>query len=111
MITKKLGVDFFVEEVEKKFFSAPAFTLNPEEVLDNHTNETGTYVREHPDGWTISGRIVEDYYYWVNDFEASHPVYGRVWGNFEDEVYCDTEEGYEHFMKYHHPCAWDYYDI
>jgi hypothetical protein len=111
MITKKLGVDFFVEEEQKKFFSAAAYTLNPEEVLENHNRETGTFVRVHPDGWIISGRIVEDYYYWVNDFEAIHPVYGRVWGNFEEEVYVDTEEGFQDFMNKHEPHAWDYYDI
>lgn len=111
MITKKLGVDYCKEEVEKNFYSAFALTLDPEEVLENHKHETGTYTRVHSDGWTITGKISEDYYYWVNDFEATHPVFGKVWGNFEEEVFADTEEGFQDFMNKHEPHAWDYYDI
>ena len=59
-------------------FDHQAITLRPEEVLENHKQETGTYERTHSDGWTIKGEIREDYYYWINEFEASHPVYGRV---------------------------------
>lgn len=65
----------------------------------------------HPDGWTVVGALQEDYYVWVNDFEASHPFFGKVWGNFESQVYADSEEGYQHFMKHHSPEAWDYWDI
>jgi hypothetical protein len=58
-------------------------------------------------GWTIEGAINEDYYSWVNEFEAVHPVFGKVWGNFEIEVYADSEEGYEDFVKNHEPEDWD----
>lgn len=68
-------------------------------------------IGENDSGWVISGEIHEDYYQWVNDFEAVHPVYGKVWGNFELEVYADTEEGYNHFIENHPPEEWDYWDI
>ena len=68
-------------------------------------------IGKNESGWEISGEIHEDYYCWVNDFEAIHPTYGKVWGNFEDKVFADTEEGYNHFIKNHPPESWDYWDI
>jgi hypothetical protein len=102
---------------EKKFdldkwnHSAPAYTLSPDEVLENHHEQTGHHTRTHADGWTISGFISEDYYYWVNAFEASHPVFGRVWGDFEETVYADSQLAFDVFFRDHGPDAWDYYDI
>lgn len=76
-----------------------AFTLDPSEL------------GEHASGWVISGEIHEDWYEWVNEFEATHPDFGRVWGNFEEVVYADSEEAFEHFYKNHPPNEWDYWDI
>jgi hypothetical protein len=76
-----------------------ANTLDPED-LGNH-----------PDGWTISGHVQEDYYEWVNDFEASHPRFGKVWGDFGEAVHADSEEGFNDFVKNHPPREWDYDDI
>lgn len=98
-------------DLNKEEYGSPARTLEPVEVLENHKDETGQYSRTHPDKWTISGVIVEDYFYWVNDFEASHPIYGRVWGNFEDIVYADSEEGFQNFVANHPAYEWDYEDI
>lgn len=109
MITKKFNVDYFTDVMT---YPSLACTLNPEEVFPvDHRDETGTFTRTHADGWTITGTIVEDYFYWVNSFEAVHPCYGRVWGNFEEEVYCDSEEGFLDFMTRHKPELWDYHDI
>jgi hypothetical protein len=47
----------------------------------------------------------------VSDFEAFHPVFGRVWGNFEDVVYADSNEAYDAFFQAHTPNTWDYQDI
>lgn len=89
-----------VKEFGKDFFSSGgALTLSPGAI--------GT----HKDGWTITGEIHEDYYEWVNDFKASHPKYGKVWGNFESEVFATDEKAFKHFYKYHAPDAWDYGDI
>lgn len=76
-----------------------AFTLMPDQI--------GT----HESGWTITGKIHEDYYAWVNDFEAIHPVFGKVWGDFENEVFADSEAGFNHFYENHPPTEWDYGDI
>lgn len=106
MVVKEYGVDFTSE--------GGALTLNSYEVhkLDeDDENEDGVHTRTHPDGWTISGEIHEDYYEWVKDFEATHPLYGRVWGDFEDKVFADSEEGFAHFWHHHQPKAWDYDDI
>lgn len=93
-------------------FHSQARTLSAEQVFGpGHNWETGSHSFTHPDGWTISGVIVEDYCYWVNIFEASHPVHGRVWGNFEEEVCADSEEGFTAFLADHPYEEWDYYDI
>ncbi len=76
-----------------------ALTLHPSELGVNES------------GWSISGQVHEDYYEWVNYFEAVHPVFGRVWGDFEDVVYADSEEAFNDFYKNHEPIHWDYWDI
>lgn len=96
MVTKRYGKDF--GNTMRPRYSA-ALTLYPEDL--------GT----HEDGWTVTGDVVEDYYEWVNEFEAIHPVFGRVWGDFEHEVYADSEEGFAHFFEHHPPNEWDYGDI
>lgn len=79
--------------------TSPALTL-PADII-------GT----HPSGWTVQGDVMDDYYQWVNDFSATHPRYGRVWGNFEDTVKASSQAAYNHFVKNHPPESWDYYDI
>jgi hypothetical protein len=34
-----------------------------------------------------------------------------VWGDFEKEVYADSEEAFADFYAKHEPHAWDYWDI
>lgn len=62
-------------------------------------------------GWTVEGKVHEDYYTWVNEFKASHPKFGLVWGDFEKSVMAYSKEGYEDFIKSHPPVSWDYGDI
>jgi hypothetical protein len=98
--------------IEKRFdVNGMAYTLSPEEVCENHGFRTGMSQRTHADGWTVSGYITEDYYYWVNDFSATHPEFGKVWGDFEDVVYADSEEAFQDFFEKHTPESWDYEDI
>lgn len=52
-----------------------------------------------------------DLFYWVEEFEATHPVYGRVFGDFGCEVMADSEEGFNDFFEKHAPYAWDFQDI
>ena len=72
--------------------------------------ETGLF----EDGWTINAEIQEDYYKWINDFEAvkydGDKVY-TVKGNFENEVICSSLEALEDFLTNHMPEEWDYWDI
>ena len=47
----------------------------------------------------------------VAEYKAIHQTFGKVWGNFEDKVFADSEEGYNHFIENHPPERWDYWDI
>lgn len=101
-IVKRFGVDFES--------AGGALTLDPSEVCSNG-EDRGKHTKLHNDGWEITGVVQEDYFVWVNYFEANHPKYGRVWGDFEEEVFADSEEGFKNFYDNHAPEAWDYYDI
>jgi len=68
------------------------------------------YIGTHENGWTITGKIKEDYYEWVNEFHAIKN--GKiVFGDFESQVYASDEETYQEFIKEFPPHAWDYGDI
>lgn len=92
-----------------------AYTLHAESICEAHMKEEDVrdivYSRTHPDGWTISAKPKADWFVWVSEFDAIHPQYGRVWGNFEVSVEADSEEGFTHFFENHTPYAWDYGDI
>ena len=103
MVIKKFGVDFHSH--------GGALTLPQSYVVDNEDVESGTHTRTHDSGWTITGMLHEDYFVWVNEFEAKHPVYGEVKGDFEREVVATSQEAFEHFYRHHPPEAWDYQDI
>lgn len=103
-IVKRFGVDFHSE--------AGALTLNVSEVSDADPEpEGGVHTRTHADGWTITGRVHEDYFTWVNEFEATHRTLGRVAGDFEGEVRASSEEAFADFYEKHGPHAWDYAEI
>jgi hypothetical protein len=85
--------------VSKRFDPWSASTLRPRH-LGTHNN-----------GWTIDGKVHEDYYEWVNYFEATHLLHGRVWGDYEEELEADTKEALDDFMKEFPPENWDYGDI
>ena len=77
-----------------------ARTLTPEDLGLNEQS-----------GWTIDGAIMEDYYEWVNSFTATHPLYGTIVGDYEDQITGDSQEALDHFIEHHPPDIWDYYDI
>lgn len=105
MITKKAGIDF-------EYNNEMALTLDPWTVRPNDSDVVkSTCSRTHENGWTVSGYVHEDYAEWVNQFEAHHPDFGRVWGDFEEEVFADSEEGFEDFYRNFPPNVWDYADI
>ncbi len=91
----------YIEEFQRpKNFQSWANTLMPEDL--GHHEESG---------WTVTGTICEDYYEWVNDFEAFHAQYGWVKGNFETEVRAKSKKAYNHFREFFNPTEWDYWDI
>lgn len=66
------------------------------------------------DCWEIKADIHEDYYKWINDFEAVKHDEDKVYivkGNFENEVICSSLEALEDFLTNHMPNEWDYDDI
>lgn len=99
MITKTFGVDFY---------SADGALTLPSELVGHSMPHVW---KIHSSGWAIRGEIKEDWSDWVNEFEAVHPVFGKVWGDFDKLVYADSEEAFEHFFGCHTPEAWDYQDI
>jgi len=107
LIRKKYGVDFKSERDE----GGATLTLRQSDICTDRRIKEGTHSRTHESGWTISGSLREDYYVWVNKFNATHPEYGRVWGDFQREVFADSEEGYQHFWINHKPHSWSYWDI
>lgn len=116
-ITKTFDKDF--SHLFGEYHYSKALTLSVTAVMGiPNCVETGlvfdrdtVYSYIHDSGWTISGKLRADWFIWVNDFEASHPKYGRVWGNFEKEVHADSEDGFNDFWTHHQPKAWDYGDI
>lgn len=88
-----------------------ARTLPVSYVTNIKNPQTTKYCRTHDSGWTIFGKVNEDYYSWVNEFIATHEEYGVVSGDFESQVYADSEEGYKHFVENHPVEEWDYDDI
>lgn len=107
---------------EKKYvlnFSSQARTLSPEKILGDKFNvlecnsnySSPEFLVIHENGWTISGTVSEDYYVWINEFHASHPIFGSVGGDFEDFIYASSEEAFENFLEHYPYDEWDYYDI
>ena len=94
-----------------KVSQSEALTLNPSEVCEGHRKEVGQHTRVHEDGWTITGDIEEEYFFWVNEFSAVHPKYGMVWGNFEKTVYATSKRAFKHFCENHPYESWDYCEI
>ena len=100
---------------DTQYVSSPAYTLDPQEVKEDakyeDANNDKIHSRTHADGWTIKGVISEDYYMWVNDFEATKEDGSFVRGNFEDKIEASSVEALKDFLKNHTPSFWDYWDI
>lgn len=96
----RVGVDWPKKDPNVDYdCGGDAITLRPRDI--------GT----HESGWSISGEIHEDYYMWVNDFEANHDKHGALTGNYQSYIYAESIEAFESFYKNHPPEWWDYGDI
>lgn len=100
MATHPRNIDFIddVYAVTYDIQGHDAFTLDADDI------------GVHEDGWAINGKVWEDYFTWVNEFEAIKNG-KRVWGDFEKVVYCTSLEALEDFLENHKPDTWDYWDI
>jgi hypothetical protein len=98
------------EPYEDYPYDDSALTLR-EEVLgeDAEIGVETTYLNES--GWTITATLTEDYFYWINDFKATHKDFGVVEGDFEEGINATSKEAFAHFYKHHTPKSWDYGDI
>lgn len=99
-----------IEIVQHKRKGCPARTLSCLVVSETRDHE-GQSSRTHENGWTVSGVVKYDYYRWVNDFVAKHPVYGTVRGNFESVVYATSKKAYKMFTEAFDVVEWDYQSI
>jgi uncharacterized protein (TIGR02996 family) len=104
-VVKRYGTDFASRWT--------ALTLSPSQInQDGHDAKPWVeHTRTHADGWTITGTLSHDYVGWVNEFYATHPHHGVVWGDFESLVFASSEEAYQDFYSKHAPEEWCYEDI
>jgi hypothetical protein len=100
-IIKIAGIDYLYDDEY-------ALSLDVKEVAkDSNTIHGKIYSRVHGDSWRITGEVIEDHFAWVGYFEAEHPKFGDVWGNFDDKVYADSEDAFKNFYKKHKPYSWN----
>jgi hypothetical protein len=58
------------------------------------------YTKQHNNGWIISATITNDgKNKWIDHFEARHPKYGTVVGDFNKQVVSKTKPAFEDFVK------------
>lgn len=111
---------------QKQFYDQAIWTLDPESVLENvpigdwTLDRAKIYTRTHDSGWTISGKISNDWYSWVEEFRATHEKFGTVVGFnytgidatiYDTSVYATSEEGLRDFIETHTPRIFDLGDI
>lgn len=67
----------------------------------------------HDSGWTVTGTVSADYYAWVKEFVATHPVHGTVAANDEGNcsLYISSQKALKHFLKCHPLEIFDLHDI
>jgi len=106
LICKGKGIDF-------NCFDDCMLVLSFEEVVedDQIAQLDRVYTKTHPDGWTITASLNEDWFWFVRHFEARHPKFGCVAGDFEHKVFADSEEAFDHFFVHHGPQEFDCGDI
>lgn len=72
------------------------------------------YNRTHKNGWTISGKIVEDWVSWVPFITAFHKSHGIIYGDFSEEIIVvsdNPDAALSHLLNNNTPLVWNSYDI
>lgn len=111
MLSLKFGIDFGINlSIYEKII------LDTKEVSDNiyeegNFEQNKIYQKTHDDGWTIKAKIESDYYSWISNFEAFHPTFGKIIGNLEEEIICESLAVYNNFVKNHPLEIFNIYDI
>ncbi len=113
-----------IEEFGSELKNMEMMVLDPSNLTDDEL-ETGTkpksnqvdvlgnkvWRKTHPSGWTIEGIIEEDYYLYVDEFTAIHPIYGTIIAYLDDEIIASSKEAYDHFIENHPLEIFDLGDI
>lgn len=110
---KRIAVDFYEFKIDLK--SKNISILQADQVLNGisvNILETDlikifgddvryqTFTKDHSSGWTIKGKIVSDHYTWIEEFSATHSLYGKI-EKIDDTIYTNSMSGYQHFIKNH----------
>ena len=75
------------------------------------TNSNGEYTFTHDNGWTITSKPNCDHYVWITKFNASHPIYGKVWSDdLNKSINGDNCEALQVFLKVCPLCKFDQND-
>ena len=61
-------------------------------------------------GWSMLGKVHEDYFYWIEEFTAFKDL-DIVFGNFLEKVFCSSLEALEDFLENFEVERWDFADI
>jgi hypothetical protein len=56
-------------------------------------------------------QIVSDYYVWIENFIAVHPIYGTIIADLRNEIIADSKEAYDNFIINHPMKEFDLWDI
>jgi hypothetical protein len=88
-----------------------ACTLPLTAVAEAEEVRDGTFTKVHPDGWTITGDLVQEWVCFVNNFSAVNQNGDWVRGDFGTVVWASSEEAFDDFVAAHPFHEWDYEDI
>jgi hypothetical protein len=121
-IYKKNGYKFniFYDDLTKEYINGIVgqhldISFNPWDISNKKKLEYDKqYSRTHKNGWTISGKIVEDWVSWVPFITAFHKKYGVIYGDFSEEIIVvldNPDEALFHFLDNNTPLVWNSYDI
>ncbi len=112
-IIKKQGIDYGFKSFDHKSI---IIILKPEEVdsnikLEGDFERNKIYTKIHKDGWIISATLEADHYVWIEEFIAQHNHYGIIKGFCNNKIECESDEAFNHFIKYHPFEEFDLHDI
>ena len=121
-IYKKNGYKFniFYDDLTKEYINDIVgqhldISFNPWDISNKKKLEYDKqYSRTHKNGWTISGKIVEDWVSWVPFITAFHKSHGIIYGDFSEEIIVvsdNPDEALFHFLDNNTPLVWNSYDI